>query len=1058
LGAGDNKIIFDGRQSEFSIYRISGRDDTFVAIGNGTKTFIVFDSNVRFFQFKDGTIDGLNRLSLNNRAGIFDLGKDVFANNVALDLTSSQDILKVGSINFATNMRDLMATTSDNTIDHIIEIYSAYLKMVPDAQALSQWGRFIKDGHSFEDLAKQLYTEGVGQPGTSGYFSSMADEVFVRAAFSNAYGKSGADISTTKEIDSWIEKISSGSISRENLIFDLLKYARDSKNQPQWNDVNSLLDNRIAVGQKFAIDYGMSYVDSSNSLNKRNIIFTAIGSNTPQDAFDQFSLENYVPDGILENWEVGEGIRFGKAISSLQNGNFVIAWHSLNPTLKNESVIGVSSIEAQIFSPSGNKINSVISFVQDSSLIQAAPTISNISADRFVIVWQEYDLSAPQSSAGWDIKAQILSIGGDKIGNKISINTSNDDNQFAPHVLALENGSFCVFWQDVSANNSQSWANADFIKYQIFSSSGTPIGKERNAADYGSSQFLSDEVLLSDGKFVVCWSAHGVDGSSSGVFFQIFTQDGSKLTKGFANTSTTGTQFGGELTALNNGSFVVTWYECASLSVQDYVSSDTKTNVKAQVFSNIGIKSGSEITVNTTTSDDQYGQSIVALQNGGFVIVWQDHSAAPTKSWSSWNPESNFNWAVRAQVFSSEGSRVGSEILVNKATDENQFGQSIIALKNGGFVIAWQGYCDEQTGTTGDGSGWAVKAQVFSSSGQKIGTEIIVNTATESYQFAQSLEALENGGFFITWQDLSKGTGGASGDTSGWAVKAQIFAEDGKKTGSEFLVNTSTEGDQFSRVSTLYNKNWFSDSLLPFRKDESYLLDGVTQKGVQRIADALGNTDDMANYLNPSFNYSISGSLYSDNIKGSSKNDFVDGYGDFDTFNLTGPIADYVITRNGKLISSKDTSDGRDGMDVLMDIERLKFKDMNVIFDVTSSNAPAAYRLYGGAFDRTPDEGGFRFWASTLDKNVSLRDVATQFINSTEFVGRYGASLGNAAFVDALYQNVLHRSGDAGGVAYWNKMLDNKLQDRSEVLVQFTQLPEFVGISAANITNGYWVV
>jgi hypothetical protein len=89
---------------------------------------------------------------------------------------------------------------------------------------------------------------------------------------------------------------------------------------------------------------------------------------------------------------------------------------------------------------------------------------------------------------------------------------------------------------------------------------------------------------------------------------------------------------------------------------------------------------------------------------------------------------------------------------------------------------------------------------------------------------------------------------------------------------------------------------------------------------------------------------------------------------------------------------------------------------------------------------------------------VSLRDVATQFINSTEFVGRYGASLGNAAFVDALYQNVLHRSGDAGGVAYWNKMLDNKLQDRSDVLVQFTQLPEFVGISAANISNGYWVV
>ena len=65
---------------------------------------------------------------------------------------------------------------------------------------------------------------------------------------------------------------------------------------------------------------------------------------------------------------------------------------------------------------------------------------------------------------------------------------------------------------------------------------------------------------------------------------------------------------------------------------------------------------------------------------------------------------------------------------------------------------------------------------------------------------------------------------------------------------------------------------------------------------------------------------------------------------------------------------------------------------------------------------------------------------------------------GNAAFVDALYQNVLSRGGDAGGVAHWNRMLDNKFQDRSDILVQFTQLPEFVGISAANTTNGYLVV
>ncbi len=43
-------------------------------------------------------------------------------------------------------------------------------------------------------------------------------------------------------------------------------------------------------------------------------------------------------------------------------------------------------------------------------------------------------------------------------------------------------------------------------------------------------------------------------------------------------------------------------------------------------------------------------------------------------------------------------------------------------------------------------------------------------------------------------------------------------------------------------------------------------------------------------------------------------------------------------------------------------------------------------------------------------------------------------------------------------MAYWNDVLNKQLTDRASVLVEFTQLPEFVGISAANISNGYWVV
>jgi len=48
--------------------------------------------------------------------------------------------------------------------------------------------------------------------------------------------------------------------------------------------------------------------------------------------------------------------------------------------------------------------------------------------------------------------------------------------------------------------------------------------------------------------------------------------------------------------------------------------------VKAQVFAASGAPVGSEILVNTTTSDDHYPNKITALSNGGFVVTWTDAS------------------------------------------------------------------------------------------------------------------------------------------------------------------------------------------------------------------------------------------------------------------------------------------------------------------------------------------------------------------------------------------------------------------------------------------------
>ena len=84
------------------------------------------------------------------------------------------------------------------------------------------------------------------------------------------------------------------------------------------------------------------------------------------------------------------------------------------------------------------------------------------------------------------------------------------------------------------------------------------------------------------------------------------------------------------------------------------------------------------------------------------------------------------------------------------------------------------------------------KAQVFDASGAKIGNEFLVNTTTAGQQSHPSITGLSSGGFVVTWNDSS----GVGGDSSEFTIKAQVFDAAGAKVGSEFLVNTVTEGGQ----------------------------------------------------------------------------------------------------------------------------------------------------------------------------------------------------------------------------------------------------------------------
>lgn len=106
-------------------------------------------------------------------------------------------------------------------------------------------------------------------------------------------------------------------------------------------------------------------------------------------------------------------------------------------------------------------------------------------------------------------------------------------------------------------------------------------------------------------------------------------------------------------------------------------------------------------------------------------------------------------------------------------------------------------------------------------------------------------------------------------------------------------------------------------------------------------------------------------------------------------------------------------------------------------------------RLYSGAFARTAEVGGTDYWAGRVEGGLPLRSVARFFVGSAEFQRLYG-DLDDDAFVARLYRNVLKRTPDSSGRAYWVGRLESGTS-RAEVLVLFTEGRENKGRTRAAV-------
>jgi hypothetical protein len=260
-------------------------------------------------------------------------------------------------------------------------------------------------------------------------------------------------------------------------------------------------------------------------------------------------------------------------------------------------------------------------------------------------------------------------------------------------------------------------------------------------------------------------------------------------------------------------------------------------------------KIGTEILVNTNIANAQSEPTVAALDNGYFVVIWRTTDVTADGSGN----------AVKGQIIKADGTKVGTEFLVNTIATGDQRDPEVTALAGGKFVVSYTTAVSGASTIAGgtDDLSEATAARIFTVDNAGVataGTEFQVNTTKTDYQAYSSITALSTGGFVVVFEDYSTGNGD---------VRFQRYDAAGNKVGLETLAHAPSIQNQYDPQVTALADGGFAivwedadpvtDSDAEFRRFDK---DG-NALGVQTVANTATTGDqdevDIAGWSDGSF-------------------------------------------------------------------------------------------------------------------------------------------------------------------------------------------------------------
>lgn len=232
-------------------------------------------------------------------------------------------------------------------------------------------------------------------------------------------------------------------------------------------------------------------------------------------------------------------------------------------------------------------------------------------------------------------------------------------------------------------------------------------------------------TVLTNGNYIVTWQSNLQDGSGLGIYSKLYSSDGTALTGDLPmNVTTAGDQQGPEVVALDNGRAMVVW--------------TTGGDIWYRIVEADGTSPAGEFQVNQTSTGNNF--SIEKFASDDFMITWEASDGVGNST------------GVFGQRFQFNGNKEFAEIQINDGVTGQQKGADTAELLSGTVFTVFQ-----SQGQVGAVSEQGIYLRNYSNTSTLVGSDIKVADAVGEREVNPQIEALDGGGFVVSWVNSTTG-------------------------------------------------------------------------------------------------------------------------------------------------------------------------------------------------------------------------------------------------------------------------------------------------------------